>query len=269
MKYVVHDLAEDDFASFYNDPTYFDSEYAGGVDVSYSASKETMRQRNITMLSIIRRYRSRGVLLEIGSAGGHFLELARNEFGYQVQGVEVADSMAQEGRSRGINIVTGFIHELPQDWKKADIVYMGDVLEHIPFPRHFIESVRRQMQPKALLVLELPLTYNLTLSGIIIGMLHVLKGHIGYRYFLPAQHRHGLESKPPYHVLMFNRHSIQVFLQREGFSMRYLNIYEGKPKPKFKGTWYGRLKVVTSWLTWHLPQNMLGDRMIVIAEKNE
>ena len=216
---------------------------------------------------MIKRYVPRGQLLDIGCAGGYLLEVARDEFGYDVKGIEVSEEMSTRARSRGLDVLTGLIENIPSDWKRFDIVYMGDVLEHIPMPRPLMEKIKPQMEQGSILVLELPLTYNLTLSGILIGIANMFKGNFGYRYFLPAQHRHGLEQKPPYHVLMFSRRSIRNFFRRQGFAIRYLKVYEGEPKLKFIGTWYGWLKRMTHWFTYNMPQSLLGDRMLVIAEK--
>lgn len=267
LTYIIHGLTQSDFVDFYNDPRYFDSEYAGGVDMSYADNKAEMDEKASHILRIIRRYKSHGSFLDIGCAGGYLLEQAHTTGYAPVKGVEISDEMCRQGRARGLDIFQGSIIDVPSDFGHFDVIYMGDVLEHISDPRSFMRAIKAHLNPQALLVLELPLTYNLTLSGIMIGILNMFKGRLGRIYFLPAQHRHTFEDKPPYHVLMFGRRSIKNFLTQEGFVLKYLKIYEGRPKPKFRGTWYGKLKSMTHWLTLHLPQSYLGDRMIVIAEK--
>lgn len=267
LKYVIHGLSEDQFKAFYDDPKYFDSEYAGGVEMNYEDNKAAMNEKAAVVLPIIKRYKPNGHFLDIGCAGGYLIELARDRFNYDARGVEVSKEMARKGRSRGLDILCGTVNDIPNSWPQFDIIYMGDVLEHIPRLKLFMEKVKGHMASDSFMVLELPLTFNLTLSGIFIGVFNMLKGNVGRRYFLPAQHRNRFEKKPPYHVLMFSRRSIAEFFRREGFTVRYMKIYEGKPKSKFKSTWYGRLKSITHRLTYYLPQNRLGDRMIVIAQK--
>ena len=269
LKYIVHNLEIKDFDDFYNDPKYFDSEYAGGENSDYLSNVKFLKEKSSNVLLIIKKYKKSGNFLEIGCAGGYLLEVARDKFNYSVKGVEVSKEMCKDGQLRGLDIFCGTVDNIPNNWKSFDIVYMGDVMEHIPNPINFMSSIGKYINQNGLIVLELPLTYNLTISGIIIGIINIIKGKFGYKYFLPAQHRNKYEYKPPYHVLMFDRYSIKKFFKQEGYKIKYMRTYEGKPKTKFKGTLFGLLKIINHYITYYLPQNILGDRMIVIAEKYE
>jgi 2-polyprenyl-3-methyl-5-hydroxy-6-metoxy-1,4-benzoquinol methylase len=265
--YVVHGLSKQEMDAFYNEHSYFEAEYGGGAAVNYLANKLEQDEKANLALSIIHRFEQKGRLLEIGCAGGYLLEVARDKFGYDVAGVELSEEMCAEGRARGLDIFCGSIEDAPVEWQKFDVIYLGDVLEHIATPKPFMDAINGRLNIGGQVAIELPLTYNLTLSGIVIGLVNLLKGNWGYQYFLPAQHRRNYANKPPYHVLMFNRASIRSFLKLYGFRVRYLKIYEGKPKEKFSGSWYGRFKALTHWLTFYFPQNFLGDRIFVVAEK--
>lgn len=267
IKYIIHRLALKDFDDFYNDPRYFDSEYAGGVALKYADNVREMQQKATRVLKIIKRYKPSGYFIDIGCAGGYLLEIARDTFGYDARGVEVSKEMSAEAQARGVTVHCGTIENMPKHWPKFDVLYMGDVLEHIPDPKKFMKHVRGVAAIGAVMAIEVPLTYHMTLSGIFIGLINMLRGKFGRLYFLPAQHRHEFADKPPYHVLMFDQRSVRNFFEREGFIVKYVKIFEGAPKPHFARTWYGRLKSVTHWLTWYMPQRSLGDRMIVIAEK--
>lgn len=266
LSYIVHNLSAEEINGFYNESIYFDSEYAGGATKKYIDDKKEQEQKALKILDIINKYHNGKKLLEIGSAGGFFLDTAKNKCGFDVFGVEVSKEMCFFARGRGLNVYCGTIYNMPMGWGEFDVIYMGDVLEHIPEPNKFISLVKNKLNKNGLLVLELPLTYNPTLSGIIIGIFNMLKGNLGYKYFLPSQHRVNYVKKSPYHLVMFNKKSINYFLKNNDFVVQYLKEYEGIPKEKFKGK-YELLKNLSSILTTNIYQSLLGDRMIVVAKK--
>lgn len=266
LKYVIHGLSFDEIRKFYDIEEYFDSEYGGGASNNYVANKDAQEKKARFALNLIKKHKTSGKLLEIGSAGGYFMKVAQKEFGFDVFGVEKSKNMAGLGNKNGLNIFAGTIEDLPDKDANYDVVYAGDVLEHIPNPNDFVFEAKKRLKKGGILCLELPLSYNLTFSGLFIGFINFLRGNVGYKYFLPAQHRSHFIKKPPYHILMFGRDSIKYFLNKNGFEMEYLKIYEGMPKEKFGGA-YSILKKISHFITFFLPQNYLGDRMIVIAKK--
>jgi len=265
LKYIIHSLNQATFDSMYNQHEYFESEYEGGALSDYVSNQKEIKQRARRALRIIQKEINDKKLLEIGSAGGYFLEVARDESGFEVVGIELSREMAEWSRKRSLTIYNG-LTDLPAK-EKFNIVYMGDVLEHIPQPKDFIKKIEYHLEPNGFVVLELPLTFNLSLSGICIGIVNFLRGKIGFKYFLPAQHRKKFLLKPPYHLIMFNRPSIKKFFDDLHYDIKRLYIYEGGPKEKFKGEAYWWLKKFAYYITYYtLP--FLGDRMIVIAQKS-
>lgn len=266
LKYVRHDLTPKQIQAFYDEPEYFDSEYAGGVARDYESNKPEMMAKAEYALGHIMAYKRAGSLLDVGSAGGYFIEAAK-EKGFGARGVEVSHEMVEFGRAHGLSIHEGTVFTLPPEWNNIDVAYMGDVLEHIAEPHAFLKKLHEIMRPGGILAIEVPLTYQLTLSGLPIGLYNMLRGRFGYMYFLPAQHRGAFVPKPPYHLLMFNRKSITKLLASEGFKVRRAKIYEGKPKEKFGLSRYGFLKMIGHYITRAIPHSPFGDRMFVIAEK--
>ena len=268
LQYVRHHLNEKEISSFYNESEYFKSEYAGGGQTEeYAASRQDQEEKAARVLNIIKKIRPNGKLIEIGCAGGYFCALARDRYGYDVKGVELSEEMGQWGRQNlGLDIFTGSIFSAPLSWSGFSVAYLGDVLEHVSDPITFVGEIKSRLVTGGILVLELPFTYNWTLSGFIIGLANMFRGRFGRKYFLPAQHRKNFVPKPPYHLLMFTRKSLKTFLEKQGFRVLYLKIYEGEPKDKFGRSFYSSLKQITHWLTWFLPQSFLGDRCLVIAE---
>lgn len=272
LAFVKHDLTDQEINAFYNVDSYFDSEYAGGAVLDYEANKKIQLQKADFALRKIVKFVDKGTLLEIGSAGGYFLDYARKRYGFIPKGVELSEKMCEFGRQKlALDMYCGGIGNAPRDWKDFDIVYMGDVLEHVAKPNEFIAEISRRIKKGGFLCMEVPLTYNWTLSGLFVGLANLLRGRVGRQYFLPAQHRQNYLAKPPYHLLMFGSKSMKNLLNRNGFSVVYLKIYEGRPKDKFrydsKAGLYSLLKLLTHILTTYTPQAFFGDRMLVIGQK--
>jgi SAM-dependent methyltransferase len=117
-------------------------------------------QINLANLDLIDRYRTRtgGTLLEIGSAKGFFLSKAK-ERGYEVYGIELNKKNAEYSRQLVGEMV--FDVDLFGACFKAgkfDVIYMRDVIEHIPNPQPFFRELNRIAKPGALLFIE---THNI------------------------------------------------------------------------------------------------------------
>jgi 2-polyprenyl-3-methyl-5-hydroxy-6-metoxy-1,4-benzoquinol methylase len=268
LAFVVHNLSTSEINSFYDADDYFDSEYAGdGALSGYEANRLEQEKKAKFALDVIRKYNKGGSLLEIGCAGGYFLKLAEDKYNFKTKGVEISRHMSSFGNKKlGLNIYCGTIDNVPREWQNFDVIYMGDVLEHTSEPLALINKVKSRMKVGGIVCLELPLTYNWTFLGLLIGLTSMIKGKFGKLYFLPSQHRTRFIAKPPYHLLMFTKSAIKYFLEHNGFSVQYVKVYEGKPKVKFNAyKLYALLKTIFYFISTYLPQNTFGDRMIVIA----
>jgi len=268
LMFIDHSLSESQITSFYDKESYFDSEYGGGADKDYKANKLELQKKARNVLKVIKKFTPSGKLLEIGSAGGYFMLTAQNEFGYKAMGVEISRSMCDLATGMGLNTFCGQLKDLPERIGNFDIIYLGDVLEHITDPIAFSILIRKRLNKDGIMVLELPLTYNLTLSGFFIGLVNMTRGRFGYQYFLPAQHRSTFIPKPPYHLLQFNGSSMDYFFNCNGFKTIYIKTYDGEPKGKFSGSLYWLLKKVCHFITSTVRQSWLGDRAIVITRKH-
>lgn len=265
LKYVCHNLTQFQIDEFYNRDSYFDSEYIGGAGGEYQSNKLAMEMKADKVFSVLHRIRPSGKLLDIGCAGGFSLALAKEKYGYESFGVEVSKTMAESAKKRGVTIACGSIDAVPASWGRFDAIYLGDVLEHVPDPNPFIQKIKSRLSLRGVVAIEVPLSYNLTLSGILIGILNLCRGRWGYQYFLPAQHRTHFIPKPPYHLLMFNNKSMRYFLEHNGFKVVYMKVYEGEPKQKFGTGVYASLKYVTHKITSGIKQPWFGDRMLVVG----
>lgn len=267
LEFILNNLSEQDIAALYQEEKYFDSEYAGGAECSYEQNKDEQYKKAEHALNFIARYKKAGKLLDVGCAGGYFVEYAKRQYNYDAKGVEPSPVMVRLARARGHDVCEGGVFDVPKSWGSFDVVYLGDMLEHVKNPHPIIAEVLRRLSDNGLIAIEVPLTYNITIAGLVIGIASMLRGRFGYKHFLPAQHRTKLMPKPPYHLLMFGPKSITRLLRKHGFEVRLVRVFEGKPKDKFRNPIYRALKFVGYFITNFIPQKYFGDRMIAIAQK--
>jgi SAM-dependent methyltransferase len=115
---------------------------------------------NLANLDLIDRFRTRtgGALLEIGSAKGFFLSKAK-ERGYKVYGIELNKKNAELSRQLvGDTVLEGDLFDACFEVGKFDVIYMRDVIEHIPNPQPFFRELKRIAKPGALMFIE---THNI------------------------------------------------------------------------------------------------------------
>jgi SAM-dependent methyltransferase len=95
----------------------------------------------------------RGLLCDVGCAGGQFLTAAQ-EAGWETSGIELNPPAAARARSTGAKIYEGDLESLEDlPWGRFDVVTCWDVLEHTPSPRAFARNLSRLLAPGGLLAL--------------------------------------------------------------------------------------------------------------------
>lgn len=142
--------------------------YNSNVNAIYNESKfdtvsgsTTLDDKiNLTNLQIIDQYRNGkpGKILEIGCAKGYFLTKAK-QYGYQVYGVELNEKnflVAQ--KTLGDSIFNCDLFKIQFENETFDVIYMRDVIEHIPNPGPFFQELDRIAKPGSLMFIE---THNI------------------------------------------------------------------------------------------------------------
>lgn len=121
----------------------------------------------------------RGVLLEIGSATGYFLEAAAGDVDRCI-GVEPDEAQRDFARQRGMDVY-GATEEL--DGAKADIIVMFHVLEHIGNPVEFVSSLGGLLLPGGVLVAEVPNVSDVLLARYAIPEFEKFYWHVAHRCY--------------------------------------------------------------------------------------
>ena len=143
-------------------------------------------------------------LLEIGCAGGAFLNAAR-ELGFTVQGVELSEDACRMARETfGLTVFPGDVIEAHFQDGSFDVVFMGDVLEHLPDPVSTLREVHRILAAGGLLVLGVPSQTNSLFS------------RVGFRIY-GAMGKRATVALPPYHLFEYRPASLGFLLHECGF----------------------------------------------------
>ncbi len=179
-----------------NQKLYGSSYFKQGDYFSYVDEKEALTRNFKERLSRIKKYISKGRLLEIGSAYGYFLNLAKDTF--ECEGLEYSREAAHKSMA-----YTGCkIYNLPIEQfsttKKYDVIASFDTIEHVKSPREFLQRSHRALRKGGFIFLE---------TGDIEALLPKL------------QKDHWRLIHPPEHLNYFSARTLSMFLHKFGFKV--------------------------------------------------
>jgi SAM-dependent methyltransferase len=133
---------------------YFD----GRADSGYAAYSETrgVLERNAAHLvgEVLAARPAQGCLLEVGSGGGQFLELAAPHFA-RAYGVEICAGICTRVLPDNVTLFERRLETiLPAELAaQADVIVLWDVIEHFPDPAAVMELLGRMAAPGCLIFL--------------------------------------------------------------------------------------------------------------------
>ena len=208
------------------------------------------------ILGWIRRFKPSGDFFEIGCGMGYFLDYARRQ-GYNASGIEYAELGVRSCREKfGLDVKRSSLEEFSPPSNRYDIIFMGDVLEHLVQPLEMLTKARGMLKTSGVVALEIPSMFN-SLAG--------RAAIAGYR-LLNIQKKMAL---PPYHVNEFTPKTLRSIILRAGF--RDCVIVQ-RIKPPSMITLRGSLFEKTAKKTLHYPNygltrslGVLGDRLLGIG----
>jgi len=237
---------------------YFEGDFRCGHEGRYFDDQTLAAVVDHALLDRIGQFKSAGLFLEIGCAGGAFLDAARRR-GYDTRGVEFAAVAARFARDRfGLDVVTGDVRDAHFNDASFDVVFMGDVIEHLSEPVATLTEIHRIMAAGGLLVIVCPSQTNTIFSRLGFALFSIL----------------GIKARvtlPPYHVLEYRPLSIKFLLRQCGFDV--LRATEAMISPRrvtLRGPLVRRLgKKFIQYPNYFITMlfGVLGDRLEVFAAK--
>ncbi len=98
-----------------------------------------------------------GRLLDLGCATGTFLAAVRAHGGWQVEGVELIDEVAQAARARhNLKIFSGTLEDAAFPDDTFDAITLWDVLEHVHDPVATLTELHRILRPGGAVIIRVP-----------------------------------------------------------------------------------------------------------------
>lgn len=236
---------------------YFARDFrCGRSDVGF-ADEAAFRRENAGLLDQFARFGPPGRLLEIGPAAGWLLKHAA-ERGWHAQGVELSADAVAQARSLGLDVFHGELAAAALPAAAFDLVYMGDVLEHVPDCRATLEEVARVLRPGGHLYLRGPITTNSLARGLALGAMKRLGRPI-------------VLHEPPYHLWEFTPKPLTLLFEAAGFQVvecRQSKIAPGQAhgeKSAVQRAAMAAIDAVNVPLTRTL--NVAGDRIVMVGRR--
>jgi 2-polyprenyl-3-methyl-5-hydroxy-6-metoxy-1,4-benzoquinol methylase len=132
--------------------------------------------------------------------------------GFQSFGVEVSEKTRTEAKKVGMCEIFS-PEELTSAQLRFDIVFMGDVLEHVSDPIALLKSVQKILNVNGTLIIQGPLEGALTISNFLVA----IKAKLLFKR--PSVF-------PPYHVSLATQNSVKKMLRTSGLYASRFEITE-------------------------------------------
>jgi SAM-dependent methyltransferase len=152
-----------------------------------------------------------GKFVDYGCGRGHVLVAAAAQ-GWDVLGIEFDRRIAAQTQAR-IMLPVRDAQTLDPSTIEADVVHLGDVIEHLTDMEAQMSSVVRLLRPGGLLLAQGPLEANVTMFTLGLRVVRFLgAGRAG--------------DTPPYHVIQATSRGQKQFFERWGFDMLEFRCFE-------------------------------------------
>ncbi len=202
-------LNESDTASMYS------NNYIHEVNSGENVDQHTNKLRFLKLFAYLERSaQASGTrdFLDYGcGADGETLLFARN-IGYVSQGVELTQSTREQAAHQsGCEIFSPT--ELYSSNRRYDLIFLGDVLEHVYDPFLVLSNLQSHLKPNGRLFIQGPLEGSRTLSNFLLGI-----------KALSTSRRSS--NLPPYHVSLANLNSVRLLLDNAGYELVRYEVTE-------------------------------------------
>ena len=133
--------------------------YSEGADETFISQVKGRESTSLAGIKYIERFVKSGKILDIGTAGGSFLAVARKR-GWQTYGVEPNKWLCEWAQKNyGLYIQPGTIDSLKYPDNFFDVITLWDVLEHVPNPSEVLQKCHALLKPGGFIYINYP-DYN-------------------------------------------------------------------------------------------------------------
>jgi len=130
--------------------------YSQGEDSNFVSQAKGRELTFTKCLKQIEKFKRNGKILDVGTAGGSFLAVAKRK-GWDVYGCEPNKWLCNWAKENySIDVRQGDIFKQKYQNNLFDVVTLWDVLEHTPDPMAVLKECNRILKPRGLLVVNYP-----------------------------------------------------------------------------------------------------------------
>lgn len=131
-------------------------DYSEGSDENFISQAEGRERTFRRQLKMINNYCKKGKLLDIGTAGGSFLKVAKEQ-GWEVEGIEPNKWLCDWAfKNYGIKVKPGILEQHKFSPDTFDLITLWDVLEHTSDPKSVLRECCRILKPGGTIVINYP-----------------------------------------------------------------------------------------------------------------
>lgn len=234
-------------------PNYTREKYRNyGID-RYIRNKKLAVSFMKMIFKEVRKFKTKGRLLEVGCSLGYFLEIAKNN-GFNIRGIELDDravNYANNILGKGV-VLQSTLEQANFPNNYFDIIVVSHVLEHLIDIPNFLKEIKRILNRQGIIVIASPNFDGLCAK-------------------IKKEKWPGL--RPDEHVWQLSKNTIIKFLKEEGFvivhnktSGLYHNfasvIKDIRDNMRDRGS---SKEIVYSILNWLLGKLGMGDNIFIVA----
>lgn len=220
----------------YRDEYFREDWIVGCYDGSYAEiMKKRIREEFQWVMDRVEKQRGpqKGTLLEVGAAGGGFLDFARKR-GWTVEGLEISSWGVRHAMERyNIGLDRGNIVDASFRRNHYDVIFLGDVFEHVPVPMQVLQKLNQSMVTGGHLVMLLPMYVSSWCFRSLLfcaPFFRIIGIPRRLRILLKLEPKDSA-GNPPYHIFEYSKKTISLLLGKAGF--RPLDIRGTLPVPEF------------------------------------
>jgi 2-polyprenyl-3-methyl-5-hydroxy-6-metoxy-1,4-benzoquinol methylase len=198
----------DEIVRFYSGEDRYDSWLEG------ERGREALWHRRLEM---VRRFKNKGTLLDVGAGIGEFLHFAGDDF--EVEGTEISEIAIKVAEEKyGLNLKKGQLEDIDFGDCRFDVITLFHVLEHVPDPSRLMERCYDLLGEEGVIVIAVPNDINSFIKNPFKRLFSILRigkfRRLGV-FGLPKIELDG--SLPEIHVSHFTVSSLKNGLVKKGF----------------------------------------------------
>jgi SAM-dependent methyltransferase len=166
---------------------------------------EVIEESPVSLLPQLREMlKPGGRLLDFGCGNGSFMRAATRQ-GFLCEGVELEEK-AREQAARNSGCPVSTLEEVKASGRRYDIIYMGDVLEHLPAPAAMLRELEPLLAPDGIFFIEGPIEDNASFVYYAARLFGGAKKLLG---------RPLLADYPPFHLFRTTASAQRKFFERQ------------------------------------------------------